>query len=167
MRAIQITSLVSVLLLSWPMLGAAEIYKWKDKDGSVRYSDIPPPSNVQAKPIDKIKAHPPVEATTPAPSAETATKKKPVEQEAEDPGVEALRIRQQKAQVEKNKKLAEEEKAKTKAENCASAKVNYQTYKQGGRIAHVDEKGQKTYLGDQEINDGLAQAQTEINENCN
>ena len=34
-------------LVMLPTLASAEIYKWKDKDGRVRYSDVPPPSNVQ------------------------------------------------------------------------------------------------------------------------
>ncbi len=37
--------LLSLLIL--PTLANAEIYKWKDKDGTVRYSDVPPPSNVK------------------------------------------------------------------------------------------------------------------------
>src|SRR5450830_1209686 len=37
--------LLSLLML--PALASAEIYKWKDKDGRVRYSDVPPPSNVK------------------------------------------------------------------------------------------------------------------------
>ena len=38
-----------MLLLSG--LSHAEIYKWKDKDGSIRYSDIPPPSNIKNEPM--------------------------------------------------------------------------------------------------------------------
>ena len=37
--------LLSLLIL--PTFANAEIYKWKDKDGTVRYSDVPPPSNVK------------------------------------------------------------------------------------------------------------------------
>ena len=32
-------------------LSQAEIYKWKDKEGNVRYSDTPPPSNIKQEPI--------------------------------------------------------------------------------------------------------------------
>ena len=32
-----------------PNLANAEIYKWKDKDGKVRYSDVPPPSNMKTE----------------------------------------------------------------------------------------------------------------------
>ncbi|ADI29521.1 DUF4124 domain-containing protein [Methylotenera versatilis] len=41
--------LLCVVLL--PTLASAEIYKWKDKDGVVRYSDVPPPSNVKQEPL--------------------------------------------------------------------------------------------------------------------
>ena len=37
--------LLCIIML--PSLATAEIYKWKDKDGVVRYSDVPPPSSVQ------------------------------------------------------------------------------------------------------------------------
>jgi len=41
---------LSILLMCavlLPTLASAEIYKWKDKNGVVRYSDVPPPSNVK------------------------------------------------------------------------------------------------------------------------
>lgn len=41
---LRILLLCAVLL---PTLATAEIYKWKDKNGAVRYSDVPPPSNVK------------------------------------------------------------------------------------------------------------------------
>ncbi len=41
---LRILLLCAVLL---PTLATAEIYKWKDKNGTVRYSDVPPPSNVK------------------------------------------------------------------------------------------------------------------------
>ena len=42
--------MVRLLLLCMVLLPAianAEIYKWKDKDGVTRYSDVPPPSNIK------------------------------------------------------------------------------------------------------------------------
>jgi hypothetical protein len=41
--------LLCIFLL--PALVSAEIYKWKDKDGTVRYSDVPPPSNIKQEPL--------------------------------------------------------------------------------------------------------------------
>ena len=37
---------------------SAEIYKWKDKDGKLHFSDIPP-TGVHAKPVGKTPAPPP------------------------------------------------------------------------------------------------------------
>lgn len=38
-----------VMLL--PSLAMTEIYKWKDSDGAVRYSYVPPPSNAKQEPM--------------------------------------------------------------------------------------------------------------------
>jgi len=39
------------VLMALPISANAEVYKWKDKDGITRYSDVPPPSNVQQESI--------------------------------------------------------------------------------------------------------------------
>ncbi len=43
--------LATLALTAVSGLSQAEIYKWKDKDGKVRYSDTPPPSNVKQESI--------------------------------------------------------------------------------------------------------------------
>ena len=53
--------------LMLPMLANAEIYKWKDKEGKIRYSDVPPPSNVQQETLNGKKVAKP---TGQAPLAE-------------------------------------------------------------------------------------------------
>jgi Domain of unknown function (DUF4124) len=155
--------LSSVLLISND--AQAEIYKWRDKDGTIRYTDTPPPSNikllgrigykgaagpvsVQTPPEVKGDAPPPIEAGAPKAGAE---KKKSAEQSPEE--LEA----QKKQQAEL---------AKTKAKNCASAKANYQTYVQGGRVFRTNENGEREVLGDEQLQEGVAKAQREINENC-
>ena len=48
---------VMCVLIALPMLANAEIYKWKDKDGTVRYTDTPPPSNIKQESIGGKKPH--------------------------------------------------------------------------------------------------------------
>lgn len=36
--------------------GFAQTYKWRDKDGSIRFSDTPPPAGTQAETLDMRKA---------------------------------------------------------------------------------------------------------------
>ena len=39
-----------------PTLVSAEIYKWRDTNGVIRYSDVPPPSNVKQEPMSGKKS---------------------------------------------------------------------------------------------------------------
>lgn len=178
MKARQLVCVVCATLLALPMLATAEIYKWKDKDGVTRYTDTPPPSNIKQESIGKKRAVSPsnkaplspVEATSAKPVAAGA-ETKPTKSEkdletAESADEKAATERQRNAELEKKNKEIKEADAKAKAENCRSAKSNYETYKQGGRISKVNEKGEKSYLGDKDIADGAAKAQQDMQENC-
>ena len=53
---LMITILLLSLFLSLPYLAiSAEIYKWKDKDGNIVFSDTPPPPGVEEVDIKKFK----------------------------------------------------------------------------------------------------------------
>jgi len=65
-------ALVFVLMLSLPLAGnAAEVYKWRDKDGNIHYSDVEPPKQTAQRKVVKNKN---AKALTPA---EQAAKDKP------------------------------------------------------------------------------------------
>ena len=154
-------------------LSQAEIYKWKDKDGKVRYSDTPPPSNIKQEPITGKKK--PVVPTGKAPLA-------PVDSAAETAGVPAAmpkdiepsisaedlaaRQRRENAETEKRNKQEKEAETKRKAENCTAAKANMETYIQGGRVYKMNESGEREYLDEKGFAQGREKAQQEINENC-
>jgi Domain of unknown function (DUF4124) len=153
-------------------LSQAEIYKWKDKDGRVRYSDTPPPSNVKQESMTgkkKVAAPngnaPLSPVANPATAAVPAVMPKDVEppMSAEDA---AARQRQQNAETEKRNKQEKEAQAKLKAENCTAAKANMQTYTQGGRVYKMNEKGEREYMDENGFKAGREKAQQEINENC-
>ena len=166
------------VLMALPIAGNAEVYKWKDKDGVTRYSDTPPPLNVQQLPISgKKPVAAPVAAAAPkagaeggAPAAKTApapaasgadAKKKP------EASLKGDAIKRQE-QAEKEKKIEEQKEAdlQLKQQKCSNAKANFNTYKQGGRIRKLDENGKYEYLGDADIAKGLEQAQKEVDEFC-
>ena len=68
--------LIVLLLGAQPLLSHAQVYKWKDKDGSIRYTDTPPPSNIKQEAIGKKT----VEPTGKAPLAPVgAAKQAPLE----------------------------------------------------------------------------------------
>jgi hypothetical protein len=173
MKLHQLLYAVIATSLVLPLTAGAEIYKWKDKDGVVRYSDTPPPSNIKHEPIGKKKVTSPAQNQTPASESDSQNAvppvavKKPVLKEAVDPSVEAARLRQRNAEIEKNNKQEKEAQAKLNEENCRAAKANHETYIQGGRVSKMNERGEREYLGDKELKEGAQKAQAEIDEYCN
>lgn len=135
----------------------AEIYKWRDEKGVMNYSDVPPKANGTS--TQKIKA-----ATVPndipltrsdayQPEEVAAPVKKPGdnrETAGQSPEAEALKLMQERL----------------RSQNCAAARSNYRNYAVGGRMQSVNENGQKEFLSDDQIREGLARAQQEIDENC-
>ena len=171
-RYSQLPWLLLALLLALPIVANAEIYKWKDKNGSIRYSDTPPPSNIKQESIGNKKALKPSVA---APAVPVAAQKAPAGSDAskDSPPVpgsadeEAALKRQSNAEVEKSNKLEKEKQDLAKAENCKAAKSNLASYEQGGRVYKMNEKGERIYLDENDFKAGKEKATQEINENCN
>lgn len=166
--------LLIVLLTSvQPLLSNGQVYKWKDKDGSIRYTDTPPPSNIQQETIIKKKTETPIvtPASTPSqvPNPVQASNPNNSSKEVPSPEAEAAaaQARQRNAEAEKRAKQEKEAEAKRKAENCRAARTNYETYAQGGRVFKLNAKGEREFMGDNDLASAKAQAQREINMNCN
>jgi len=150
--------LMVVWMLCFCLPAGAEIYKWRDEKGVMNYSDVPPKTNGAS--TQKIKAATvpndiPLTRSDAYQSKETAppVNQKPVEnREAANqaPEAEALKLMQERL----------------KSQNCAAARSNYRNYAVGGRMQNVNENGQREYLSDDQIREGLARAQQEIDENC-
>lgn len=156
-------------LMILPLAVNAEVYKWKDKDGVTRYSDTPPPSNVQqlsitgkkpvaAKPVASDAV--PSEAIPAPKAAGTDVKKKPASSEGG-----AIK-RQEKAEDDKKKAEQADAELKVKQQNCATAKGNMQNYQQGGRIYKMNEKGEREYESDASIAQNLEQAKKDVEQYC-
>lgn len=175
MNVKQILKTVCVIALVLPMLASAEIYKWKDKNGVMRYSDTPPPASVQVNTLGKKSTASPVrpdnqsEVGKESSKPDVAIGNKPLgdfKDPPADPELEAARVRAKNAEIEKTNKLAAEKTAKINAENCKSARANYQSFAQGGRIYKMNEKGEREYMDDAGLEAGKAKAQAEMNKYC-
>lgn len=143
-------------ILAMPIAANAQIYKWKDKDGVMRYSDMPPPSNVEYESLGGKKFTPSQPTSTPA-----ATK----------PATEATSNVEAKPQETpeqmKERKRIEEADAKAKQQNCTTARANLRAFEQGGRISQVNEAGEREYLDDAALAKNAEQARKDIAEFCN
>lgn len=151
------------LMLLMPVLSHGEIYKWKDKDGSVRYSDIPPPSNIKNEPMLGNKISKPA-APVAAPS-ETQTKG---EAAGNTPSTkdDAATKRAKDADAQKKIDEAKQAELKFRQESCAAAKRNHAMYSLGGRIVTTDAQGERRFLGDEEIAKGKVEAAQAMEKYC-
>ena len=164
---------VMCALIALPMLAKADIYKWKDKDGTVRYTDTPPPSNIKQESISGKKLTKPTGQAPLAPVANadaTAVKDemhgKDSAAKAESTEDAAAKLRQKNAEADKNNKKEKEAQAKMKEENCKASKANLASYQQGGRVYKMNEKGEREYLDDAGLKAGAEKAQKEVSDYC-
>ncbi len=164
-------------LIILPTIASAEIYKWKDKDGTFRYSDVPPPSNVKkeallGKKIPKPTGQAPLTAVE-GDATSAANKQKAIDRERTaggKPGTqlskpekdEAAAKRAKDAEAEKNADAAQ----KQKQENCLAAKANLKTHMDGGRLARTNEKGERENLSDADIKKGIVDSQADVDKYC-
>ena len=146
-------ALISLVLMMFATAAAAQLYKWVDKDGKVRYGDTPPPG-VKATPL-KGPSGP-----ASAPSAATKGEKDKLSPEA------AFRKRQEDAAKDREKEAKSQQEAAVKKENCARAQEALRTLESGDRIARVDAKGERYYLEDSEIAKQVAQARQAVQQSC-
>lgn len=175
--------LVRLLVLSvamLPLIASAEIYKWKDKDGVTRYSDVPPPSNIKQESIRGKKVPKPTGQAPLAPvegdissalnRAKTPETKTPEKsKEAKENGLNQEDAAKKRAQDAEAKKAADQQKQaelKLKQENCAAARKNLITYTTGGRVSRINENGEREYLGDDDLNNGKNDAQRDVDAYC-
>jgi hypothetical protein len=147
-----------ILLASFLFAAAAsaQTYKWVDRDGKVRYGDVPPPG-VKAAPLRPLPSGVPT-ASAPAAKKDGAKALTP-EQE--------FRKRQDEAGKEREKQAKADQEAQQKRENCARSQDAMRTLETGQRIARTDSKGERYFLDDSQVAQELAKARQSVQQWCN
>ena len=132
-------------------LASAQLYKYVDKNGKTVYTDQPPPD------ADDPKA---MRIPSSATGAAPPPGKSAVAQDKE--------LQKGRDKAKENEKKAEDTaaRARQQEELCASATMAYQQYSQGGRMTKLDEKGEKIFLGDAEIDAARESAKRKMDEVC-
>jgi len=146
-----------------------QVHKCVDAAGKVIYTQDPCPANTKPGSISRSVIQAPAAAPAAAPAdsaakgdaAKSAAPKTAAEQE------QAFRKRQQdqaKAAKESEQKSAE---AQRKAENCRNARERLTQYEIGGRQSRINEKGERYYLEDAQIEQEKARARSDVAQSCN
>jgi hypothetical protein len=152
----------------------AQVYKCVDEKGKTVYSQTPCPSGANAT---QLEGKPPTGARrspyggeTPAASADPA--KPAAKDDAKAPAKppptpeEAFQKRQQE-RADEDRKAAEKVAADArKQEDCRRAKEQVAQFDIGGRIARLDDKGERYFLDDNQVAAERARAQQIVNDTC-
>ena len=133
--------------------GFAQQYKWVDKDGKVRYGDMPPPG-VRATPL-----RPPSGAAAPSAAAGKKDEKALTPEQAF-----------QKRQKDQQDQAAKADKASADAEtrrvNCELARANLRQLQSGERMATTNAAGERVYLDDAQRAKDTARVQQAVSDWC-
>jgi hypothetical protein len=157
--------LLFLAALAFAGAAAAQQFKWVDKDGKVRYGDVPPPG-VKATPLRA-----PSGPTAPAPAAAAKGAAKdakaapsgpltPAQQEAE------FRKRQAEAEKARDKEAKSAEEARGRQENCRTAQANLRQLESGERIARTDAKGERYFVEDDQRAAEVGRARKAVGDWC-
>lgn len=158
--------LISLLALSLSAPAYAvkgQIYKWKEKNGTVRYSDTPPLGNV---PYETLVGEKGMLLQPAAEGAGTESRPVPMVTQQNSGSEKAGDASKAAAEREKEKQLIEAANLKIRQQNCADARARLHTFEQGGRISRMTEQGERVYFDDAAIAEGLAQAKKDIEAFC-
>jgi hypothetical protein len=158
--------LVAVLAAGFAGTAAAQ-WKWRDKNGTMHISDLPPPPEVADKDVLQRPKAPARSATstTPAATASAPASAAPAARSASDPEIEA-RLRRAEQERQAANKREEEKVAAQRAENCARAKESLRTLDSGTRLVRVNEKGEKEVLDDKMRAEETQRARNVVNSEC-
>jgi uncharacterized protein DUF4124 len=140
----------------------AQSYKWIDKDGKVRYGDVPPPG-VKATPMRAPASGTPAPAPAPAAQAGKAASKGPL-----TPAEQEQEYRKRKEEAAKAGDEAERARKEqaAKKENCDRAQEYLRTVESGQRMQRVNAAGERYFLDDAQREQEAAKARQSVQESC-
>jgi dsRNA-specific ribonuclease len=139
-----IIALLLCALISAP--GLAQVYKWVDESGQVHYADRP--ETTQAEQV-KIRQN---ETTTP----------RAKDKEKIDYLKDKNKAKSEQAEELKEQKMSNKEKRKL----CNEAKSDLQAIMSRGRVREINEKGEYTYLTEEQRQQRISAARKKQKEFC-
>jgi hypothetical protein len=141
-------SLIATLLCVGMVTAHAATWKYRDAQGRIVVSDLPPPAGVQDKDILERPTTILRRAAAPTPAASAAANATPTAvAQGNDPELEARR-KKAATEQEQKQKVEQEKDAAQRAENCSRAKSHLSALGDGLRIARTNDKGEREILDD-------------------
>lgn len=148
-------------------------WKWRDAQGKVQYSDLPPPQSVPDRDVLKrpagmaTSAGPAAAAASSAAPAAEAAASAPAKAEAAglDKEVEARRRAEEQA-AQATRKAEEQRLARERAEYCTQARGHLRALESGGRLTRTNANGEREFLDDTQRTQEIAQTRKGLATHC-
>lgn len=143
----------------------AQVYKCVDANGRTVYSQNPCPPSMKRETMQR-GGIPPAAAVAPAAGAADKASKSAAKPKTAADQEQDFRKRQQdqaKASKEADQKSAE---AQARDANCRNAKQRLAQYEIGGRISQINDKGERYYMEDAQIETEKARARADVSQSC-
>jgi len=139
----------------------AQMYKWIDKDGKVRYGDTPPAGTKTSS----------ISAPAPAPAPPASKGAKDAKDAKKGPLTPAEKEQEYRKRQADNAKAAEKAEAEAlqktnRNKDCERAREHLRTLQSGQRISRSDANGERVYLDDAQIAQEIGQAQQSLQQLC-
>jgi Domain of unknown function (DUF4124) len=136
-------------------VSAEQLYRWVDKDGTVRYSDRPPPGGQPARTLNVPGPAPAGEDKGSAGSSSLQDQEK------------AFQKRQEEQKKAADKAAAEAKQQAAKDDNCRRARESLAVLNGGRRVMQVDAQGNPYYMDDAQRAQEAQKAQQAVKDWCN
>jgi prophage DNA circulation protein len=149
---------MAILLALASFNSYAGLTKWVDSNGTVHYSDGPPPENVQSESV-RLRSE---NASGDTESASGVKGPKTIFEMERDLNKE------RKARAEADKKAAQkEQETEAKRKNCEAAQNQLNTLRNAPRIATYDAEGNRSIMDDTTRAQNTKAAEDAVSEYCN
>ena len=158
-RALALAAVVVLASLALP--AAAAVYKWVDPQGTVHYSDRPPPPEGKLLSVDMSSPHARSEHTSEPsrPPAQLAAASVPSARFAGGPAGTPEATARAKQEVDNDVSNAQ-------AQQCKQAQDRYQNYVHSRRLYKEGPNKERIYLSEQELETERLQAKHDVDELC-
>jgi len=173
MRPESLKTLFMTVLLVAASQSALAQWKWKDANGKLQYSDLPPPANVPEKDVLQrppgqrvtvVQVISPASAAAAAASSAAAASAAAASQALQDQQARAKREQEQQAAA--RNKAEQERQNQVRADNCRRAQEQLRLIDYGTRLTSLNDKGEQVVLDDQQRASERARAQEIANKDC-
>jgi len=131
---------------------AGEIYSWRDKDGKIHYSDIPPPAPMEPRKIGSTGT--PISAAGPSERASVAD---------QDLEFRKRRAAAVDAESKERKKMAE---AAESRDQCEQARLQLAALESGQRMARTNAAGEREFLDDAQRSGEIERSRKAVDSWC-